>query len=173
MRKWAWLAVSISLCIALPRRVGAAVINLGTPANAAAWSVTGAGAAGSPAFQVSANGAGEISLTSNAASTGTFVSGGTLASFNGFWYADQTFSVPAGSTGVSLSFDTLFANDRAVLELNGVIIGDVDHLGATGAGKFSFLPGPPDVAYTITGTTSDVVTSGFVIGGLNTLRGSS
>jgi hypothetical protein len=171
MRKWVGLALSCALCLVVPRGAGAAVqVDLGTAANAAAWSVTGAGAAGSPAFAVSANGAGEISLTSNASKTGTFVAGGSLANFNGFWYADETFALPANATGVSLSFDSLFGNDRAVLQLNGVTIGNVDHLGATGSAVMSFPPGPPDVAYTITGTTSGVINSGFVLGGSNTLR---
>src|SRR5579884_996347 len=49
----------------------AGMINVGTASNAANWLITGAGATNAPAFQVFG---GDISLTSNAARTGTFIS---------------------------------------------------------------------------------------------------
>lgn len=150
--------------------VQGATVNLGTSGNAANWRVTGAGATAVVPFQTSANHAGEISLTSNALKGGTFVTGGSLASFNGFWYADIPFSLPANAVNVSLSFDSFYGNDRAVLQLNGVNIGNMDHLDATGNGVMSFPPGPPDVPFTITGVTSGTATSGFILGGSNTLR---
>ena len=36
--------------------------------------------------------------------------------------------------------------------------------------RVPFPPGPPDVSYTITGTTSGLISSGFIVGGSNTLR---
>jgi hypothetical protein len=147
----------------------AAAIFLGTTGNAAQWLITGAGATAAPAFQTAANHTGEISITGNGFRTGTFVSGGTLAAFNGFWFADATFTLPPNASDVALTFDSLYGNDRVVLQLNGAIIGNADHLGATGPGLMSFPPGPPDVPYTFTGTTSGTITSGF-LSGVNTLR---
>jgi hypothetical protein len=173
MKKLRLLACIFTLACILSSGLGYAdpiQLNLGTPGNAGNWNITGAGATGSPAFQVAANGAGEISPTSNGFKDGTFVSGGSLAQFNGFWYADETFSLPSDASNVVLSFDSLYGNDRTVLELNGTIIGNVDHLGATGTGVMAFPPGPPDVSYTFTGTESGEVTSGFVLGGVNDLR---
>jgi len=95
-----------------------ATANLGTSGNAANWRVTGAGATAVAPFQTSANHAGEISLTSNALKSGTFVTGGSLAAFNGFWYADISFSLPANAVNISLNFDNFYGNDRAVLQLN-------------------------------------------------------
>ncbi|MDB5324399.1 MAG: sorting protein [Phycisphaerales bacterium] len=163
-------ACAFIITFSLSKSAMAVTADLGTAGNAASWRITGAGAVAAPAFQVSANGSGEISLTSNGFNNGTFVSGGSLSSFNGFWYADETFTLPANASSAALTFSNFYGNDRAVLELNGTIIGNVDHLGATGNGIFSFPPGPPDVAYTITGTTSGTVTSGFLVGGTNTLR---
>lgn len=147
-----------------------ATINLGTAGNAASWKVTGAGATNAVPFQTSANHAGEISLTSNALKGGTFVTGGSLAAFNGFWYADIPFSLPANAVNVSLSFDSFYGNDRAVLQLNNIAIGNMDHLDGTGSGVMAFPPGPPDVPFTITGVTSGTATTGFILGGSNTLR---
>lgn len=147
----------------------AEVIDLGTAGNAPDWKITGAGAVSATSFQTNVNRTGAISLTSNAVRTGTIVPGGNLAAFNGFWYADRTFSLPQNASSISLSFLDLYGNDRAVLLLNGTIIGDVDHLGATGNGVMSFPPGPPDVPYTFTGKSSGTVTSGFKPG-INTLR---
>ncbi len=151
----------------------AGMINVGTASNAANWLITGAGATNAPAFQVFG---GDISLTSNAARTGTFISGGSYANFDGLWVADETFFLPAGATGVSLNFSGLMADDRTVLELNGTMIGNAGISGSTGQpttgpGFMKFPPEPSsDVPFTFTGQTSGTVTSGFVLGGQNTLR---
>src|SRR5437868_7119608 len=105
----------------------AAPITLGTTGNAANWLITGAGATAVPAFQTSANHPGEISPTSNAFGSGSFLSGGSPGAFNGFWFADQTFLLPGNAFGVTLTFNSLYGNDRVVLELNGTIIGNADH----------------------------------------------
>lgn len=172
MKKSILLAcLSVIVCVlALQTPALGDTLSLGTSGNAANWSITGAGATGSPAYQVSTNGAGEISLTSNGLESGTFVSGGSLASFNGFWYADEDFSLPSNASNVTLGFNSLYGNDRTVLELNGIILGDADYDGTTGSGVFSFLPGPPDVSYTFTGTHSGTTASGFIFGGVNDLR---
>ena len=164
-----FVAALSSVLISLSDSAAGATITLGTTANAANWLITGGGATAVPAFQTSANHAGEISPTSTALSSGSFLSGGSLAAFNGFWFADRTFTLPGNALGISLNFNGLYGNDRVVLELNGTIIGNADHLGATGAGVMSFPSGPPDAAFTFTGTTSGTVTTGFLTG-VNTLR---
>lgn len=151
-----------------PDSAGAATITLGTTGNASNWRITGAGASAAPSFQTSVNRTGAITLTSDAVGTGTFVSGGSLAAFNGFWFADETFTLPADATGISLSFDSLYGNDRVVLQLNGTTIGNATNLGTSGAGVMSFSSGA-DAPFTFTNTTSGTVSSGFVTG-LNTLR---
>jgi len=146
-------------------------VNLGTAGNAAQWLMTAAGASAAPAFQDG----GSISITSNGLLSGTFVAGGSLASFNGFWLADNTFSIPAGATGVSLSFSGLNADDRAVLQLNGATVGNVGISGGTGLptpgpGLMRFTESGADSAFTFTSTQSGTLTFGFNIGGTNTLR---
>jgi len=144
-------------------------ITVGTSGNASRWLITGAGAAAAPAFQTSANHAGEISLTSDALPHGSFLAGGSAAAFNGFWYADYKFVLPANAAGATLTFDQLYGNDRVVLQLNGATIGDANYHGTTGAGVMRFPGGSLDVGFTFRGTTSGKITSGF-LPGTNTLR---
>ena len=152
-----------------PQFANGVTITVGTSNNASGWLITGGGATAARAFQTSANHAGEISLTSNGFRNGSFVSGGSLAAFNGFWFADLTFTLPPNAEGTTLNFDTLYGNDRVVLQLNGTNIGNADHLGATGPGVMRFPGGLLDVAFTFTGTTSGTISSGF-LPGTNTLR---
>ena len=63
-----------------------------------------------------------ISLTSDGGGLGDFVQGGSLANFNGSWTATYTFYVPANAINPVLEFTNFFADDRAVLKLNGTII---------------------------------------------------
>lgn len=164
------IALAVASGVFVPANFAAGTsINVGTSNNAASWLITGGGATGAPAFQTSANHSGEISLTSNAFSSGSFVSGGSLAAFDGFWFADLTFLLPINMAGVTLTFNSLYGNDRVVLQLNGTSIGNVDHLGATGAGVMRFPGGAHDVAFTFTGTKSGTISSGF-LPGTNTLR---
>lgn len=144
----------------------AVTLDVGTD-NAANWSLTGGGASGATPWQLTNN----ISITSNGLSTGTFVTGGSLAQFNGFWYADEAFTLPADATDISLTFNGLTGDDRVVLELNGTPIGDF-FLGFPngGSGVMSFPPGPPDYAYVFTGQTAGTITTGFVPGQVNLLR---
>jgi hypothetical protein len=97
-------------------------------------------------------------------------SGGNLANFNGFWYADLTFPLPGDATDVSLSFSGLTGDDRAVLQLNGTNIGDYTNGGNPGTGVMSFPPGPPDVPFAFVEQASGTVTSGFLLGTNNILR---
>jgi len=164
------IAAALASGVLLPTHFAAgATINVGTSNNASSWLITGAGATGVPAFQTSANHAGEISLTRDAFPSGSFLSGGSLAAFNGFWFADLTFVLPVNAEGATLAFDHLYGNDRAVLQLNGTTIGDANYYGTTGPGVMRYPGGSNDVAYTFTGRTSGTVSSGF-LPGTNTLR---
>ena len=69
-------------------------------------------AVGVPAFQVGSG----ISLTSNGFRTGTIIAGGSLDTFDGFWYADLSFNLPSNATNVALTFSGFFGDDRAVLQ---------------------------------------------------------
>jgi hypothetical protein len=135
------------------------------------WLITGAGAASAPAMYVASINPpiSDLSITSNTLQSGTFAAGGSLATFNGFWYADLSFSLPSNATAVTLVFSDLNGDDRAVLELNNTVIGDTFLKTAPGAGVMSFPPGPPDAPFFFTGHTAGTVTSGFVTG-LNELR---
>ena len=143
------------------------------------WTVTGGGAIratpyvasfGVPAIPC-------ITMTSDSGSTGSFVPGGSVANFDGFWVADFTFSLPSNATGVSLNYWNFYVDDRAVLTLNGQII---DAAGLTyfgqlnSVGSMVFTDGGPLQPYSSfkmsDETASGVVTSGFNLGGVNTLE---
>ena len=167
---FSFIAMILLAFLALSASLRADVINLGTPANAASWKATGAGAVNVPIFQVNANGPGEISITSTSTSAGVFVPGASLANFNGFYSADNDFFLPANAMNVRLDFNGLFGNDRVVLQLNGIDIGNTTFFGTTGLGVMKFSQTTPDIAYVFTETTSGSVASGFNIGGQNKLR---
>jgi hypothetical protein len=140
----------------------ASTINVsGAPAN---WLVSGAGASGAVPFLVNAH----LTITSNQNETGTFVSGGALASFDGFWYGVDSFSLPGDAINVSLSFSSFSSDDRAVLELNGVIIGNSGN-GAPGLGSMNFTDGGALQPFNFTNVTAGTTATGFNIGGTNTL----
>jgi hypothetical protein len=164
-----YLVALIALVLLPPQmaRADFITIDLGTQNNASSWLVTGAGATQSPAFPYGGQQQ-EISITDNGGQTGTFIPGGSLANFNGFWYATRTFFLPSNATNVSLAFSGLLFDDRGVLELNGNIIGNA-LLTSLSQGEISFPPGPPDVPFTFTNVTSGTMTSGFDLGGTNTL----
>jgi hypothetical protein len=144
---------------------GQTTIELGTAGNASQFLITGAGASGATAYQEGNS----ISLTSTADRSGTFVTGGSLASFNGLWYADETFTIPAGATGVTFTYSGLAGDDRVALLLNGTTLSSVGVSGATGICTFLF-PSGPVANYSLSGVTSGTVTTGLNIGGTNTLR---
>jgi hypothetical protein len=161
--------LSAALMLLVDGGFAGATIIVGTSNNASSWLITGGGATAVPAFQTSANHPGEISLTGNAFRSGSFASGGSLPAFDGFWFADLTFTLPTNAAGTTLNFDSLYGNDRVVLQLNGTIIGNATYSGAMGPGVMRFPGGFLDVAFTFTGTTSGTIRSGF-LPGINTLR---
>lgn len=132
----------------------------------AAWTVSGGGATNATPFTVAGI---LISVTSNSLNSGTFVSGGSAAGFDGFWTAQLQFFLPSNATGVALNFANLQADDRSVLELNGGIIGSAGIFGP-GPGQMTFTDGGSNVAFTFGGNpSSGSASSGFILGGTNTL----
>jgi len=134
------------------------------------WLITGAGATNATAVQDSTLAPGCcISVSNNGGATGTFISGGSAASFDGFWEAVLSFTLPVGlgsTYSVALDFSALGADDRAVLELNGTTIGN-EGINGPGAGSMS-LTDTASTPYTFTQVTSGTITSGLVVG-TNTL----
>lgn len=160
---------AIAVVGVLVSNANATVLDLSTT-TAANWVVTGGGAVNAPAFQHTQ---GRVTLTSNGTLGGTFATGGSYDNFNGYWYTDAKFTLPANAQNVYLDFSNLIGDDRVVLELNGTIIGDyflIQSNKATGDGVFSFLPGPTDVPYTFQGMTTNIINTGFILGGVNDLR---
>jgi MYXO-CTERM domain-containing protein len=142
------------------------VIDIGTAT--ADWKITGAGATSATPFHL----ADGLSITSNALWNGTFISGGSLAAFTGFWVAELDFTLPADAGNVALSFSNLFADDRVVLELNGNLIGNMYLNPAQASGVMMLTAGGSDDPFTFTNsgnTVSGGTNTGFNIGGLNTL----
>jgi len=146
------------------------VITLGTAENSSRWLVTGGGAIDAPSFQTNVNRSGAISITSNAFRTGSFADGGGLNAFNGFWSAKTEFFIPGNASQIVLNFSDFYANDRGLLRLNGVEIGNVDHLGATGNGVFKRSQSGVDEPFTITGLKDGSVAAGFLLGEINVLE---
>jgi hypothetical protein len=111
-----------------------------------------------------------LSVTSNGNSGGTFVDGGLVANFDGFWTLNYTFTLPSNATSVLLNFSGLFADDRAVLELNGTMIGNTDLTGnGMVSGQMTLTDGGPNNSFNFTEVTSGSVSTGFNLGGANTL----
>ena len=114
-----------------------------------------------------------ISLTSDGGGLGDFVQGGSLANFDGYWTATYTFYVPANAINPVLEFTNFFADDRAVLKLNGTIISSTGAVPPGGSldGFMVLTDGGPAQPYTFAGpfgSVSGKATSGFVTG-INTL----
>ena len=162
--------LAVILAATLVQTSFAGLIILGTAQNSSEWLVSGAGAIDASSFQTNVNRNGAISITSNALQTGTFADGGDLNSFNGFWVAKNEFFIPDNASEIALTFSDFYANDRGLLRLNGVEIGNVDHLGATGNGLFKKSEGGADEPFVFTGHTSGSVDTGFLIGQNNILE---
>ena len=145
-------------------------IDLSTPGNAADWLITAAGAVNAPSFQSNVNRPGTITLIDNSLISGNFVSGASVNQYNGYWHAENSFQIPAGATNIQFDFEDLWANDRVVLSLNSVDIGNATFGGGTGAGLMRFDENGSDQAYTFDETVSGSINTGFNVGGTNVLR---
>lgn len=145
------------------------------------WTVSAEGISGTAPYVVSADlDTGQenlLSVTSDGVSDGSFLSGGSVANFDGFWVADYTFFLPANAIGISLNYGDFYADDRAVLELNGNIF---DATGITYFGELNsvggmvFTDGGPLQPYSSfnspDGLVSGTVTTGFNPGSVNTIE---
>jgi hypothetical protein len=143
---------------------------------AAGWKVNGGGASGATPYVISISdiSIGCLSVTSDGRVDGSFVPGGNIANFDGFWTATYSFYLPANATDVVFNYGTFFADDRTVIELNGNI------LNATGVpwyglpGSMVFSQGGPLQAYAPfngpNGSVSGSATSGFIVGGFNSIE---
>jgi hypothetical protein len=135
------------------------------------WTASGGGAVDVTPYQYGT----EISVTSTAFSNGTFLPGGSLAQFDGFWTATCAFFLPYGATNISLVYSNLTADDRGVLMLNGVAIGATGTQTTSGGtpGYMVFTDGGPLESYYFSdpdATVSGSATSGFIVGGTNVLQ---
>jgi hypothetical protein len=116
-----------------------------------------------------------LSVTSNGFSTGSYLPGGNIADFTGFWLAEYTFFLPANATNITFNYSSLFADDRVVLELNGQILNATGiYSNETSSGDMVFSDGGSPVAYSSfnspNGEISGTATSGFILGGTNTVE---
>ena len=144
---------------------------------AAEWSVTGGGAENATPYVVNyAEGSPPsdynfLSVTTTGDGTGTFLQGGSLASFTGFWIADYTFTLPSTATDISLSYNNFFADDRAVMMLNGQTIASTGIISNGLPGSMVFTDGGDPQAYSFGAPfSSGSVDDGFNVGGSNTIE---
>ena len=151
-----------------PLNAGTIDVSTGT----ASWTVSipSAGVSNATPF---GNGGGDgthLCITSGCNDSGTWVTGGSYnTAFDGFWVADLTFTIPAGATGVALNFSNLQVDDRAVVYLNGAPFASLAQ-GGGGLGEMMFVDGVSDVPYTFAQNLTGTLTSGFNIGGTNTIE---
>jgi hypothetical protein len=103
---------------------------------------------------------------------GTWVPGASVDTFDGFWFADLTFSLPAQASDVRLTFSNFLVDDRGVMSLNGTnIAATATAFGGLTNASMVFTDGGPNIPYTFSDPfTSGTVSGGFNIGGLNTLE---
>ncbi len=145
------------------------IINFSTT-NASGWLATAGGAVDAIPY----HDASTITITSNAFSNGTFLQGGSLANFDGFWTAKYVFTLPYGATNIVLVYSNLLSDDRVVFELNGTAIGATGGQTTSGltSGKMVFTEGGPSQSYFFSGpngAVSNTVTGGFIVPGTNVL----
>ncbi len=173
------VVVSIFIILLCVGRATADTISFDTTATTG-WTATAGGALNASPFVVTAQetiGSGGnqyhdfLSVTSTGDNSGTFLQGGSIANFTGFWIADYTFVLPQNATSVTFSYDSFFADDRAVLYLNGQIITATGIYADQGGGEMVFTDGGDPQSYSsFTSAISGTTSSGFNIGGENTIE---
>ena len=139
------------------------------------WTVTAGGATNVTPYQD--RGGMAITVTSTGNNSGSFLPGGSLSSFGGFWLANCSFSLPLNATTISLTYTNLGVDDRVVLMLNGRPIGatgiSATSPNQTYQGQMVFEDGGALQACSFTGPNASVsatVTTGFNLGGVNTIQ---
>jgi hypothetical protein len=176
---------TLTITAALATQVGAqTVTDYFSTANPNQWLVAGGGATNATPYLIvetvySPIGPSPLlSVTSTTTSNRTYVVG--MTNFTGFWTADYSFYLPYGATNVSLTYSNIYADDRAILLLNG------NPFVATGIPHNGNQENPDDLVYTDGGSpqpyssfagvgpvglvSGGTVSNGFNVGGFNTLR---
>ena len=154
---------AIAMAVSAARGATASMdITTGTSPN---WTVTGGGATNATPAALTGN---LISLTSDGTVSGTPITGFNNSSFDGFWTANYAFNLPADATGTTLAYSGLFADDRAIVFLNGKQIADMSSDGP-GSGMMVLSDGGSPTPFTFTDNTSGTITTGFNAGSANTL----
>ena len=142
------------------------------------WTATGGGAQNVAPYVVlftDSNGPSHyLSVTNTGGSSGTFLPGGSEASFTGFWTATYTFTLPQTATNVSLNYGNFWADDRGVLYLNGNILNATGIYAGGAGGSMVFTDGGTPQSYSgfssPNGQVGGTASSGFNIGGVNTIE---
>ena len=162
--------LAFTLAVHATCRAESVSVDFGT-SNAVNWLATAGGATNVPAWQLG----GHITVTSNAFSSGAFLPGGNVGSFNGFWTAAFSFFLPSTASNVTLVYSNLSADDRVVLMLNG---NPVDATGTktvagTNSGLMVLTNGAFPVAYNFNGpvgSPAGSINNGFLLGATNVLK---
>jgi hypothetical protein len=178
-RAFRYLAPALTVLCGLQLKATSTYV--GTVGNASSWSLTYDGPSGNvTGTAIQYTDGDSISISSDGKDDGTFAgAGGSLtsadlaAAFNGVWEGNLDFVLPANAIDVVLTFANLQADDRVVLGLNDVAIGNAGLDGTTNAnGIMSFVldaplsTSPQDFDADIAGT----ITTGFHLGATNDLE---
>jgi hypothetical protein len=139
------------------------------------WAATAGGAFNATPYVV-ANGFGgrSVTITSSANNSGTFLPGGSLANFSGYWSVMYSFTLPANAANVQMSYSNFSIDDRGVLLLNGNIVDSVGlPVNNQYDGSLVLTDGGVSQPFTYNGgpSKSGSVSSGFISGGVNTIQG--
>jgi hypothetical protein len=166
-----------TFCLLVSFGLSAQTISFDT-GTASEWSVTGGGAQNATPFVINYPEGNPstfynfLSVTTTGDGTGNFLQGGSLADFTGFWTAIFTFTLPSNATGINLNYNNFFADDRAVLNLNGQAIDATGIISIQNvSGSMVFTDGGDAQPYSFSGSfSSGTISSGFNIGGINTIE---
>jgi hypothetical protein len=171
-------SMAIACAFMIPNLAQATIYTFDT-STASDWSVTAGGAVNAQPYIYNDQDPSQyvgnlITVTSTANGNGTFLPGGSLANFDGYWTAVYNFSLPANAVNIVLNYSNFFTDDRGVLMLNGNIINST---GGSSAGSYVgsmvLTDGSAAIPYTFNspnGQVSGTATSGFNVGGLNTIE---
>ena len=152
-----WL---LALALITVTEAAAVSINIGTALNAGSWTIDSDGFT-FPAFQ---NG-NAITVTSTGNRLGTTPL--NLSTWDGVWKATLTFALPSNATNVALNTTGIAPDDKLILALNGADF--ADHLVFDGSGPGTFFRNGASEGVIYTSSQAVSLTSGFILGGLNTL----
>jgi hypothetical protein len=148
--------------------VHATVLDIGTGVSPN-WTVSAGGASDVQPYFID-GGERDLALTSDGFSSGTPVKGLNLSTFDGYWTANLSFFLPSNAINPVLTYSNLSADDRVVLELNGVPIGNAGKPNG-GLGFMTLSDGGPNIPYQFSGDlTSGSAAAGFIPSAPNLLE---